>query len=262
MYIQEQIQKYLKKKKSVWTKATYSAESSRINMLVQLGFPIKDLTFLLEQLQERYKPYTVETIFRRMKSLDEEAFNGQFKVAKFMSQSSSLFRGNYIGRRFNPTNEQVTTILDFAAKRAPDLYNYLFLLSRCALRKSEAMNLKWTDIDPNGFLLVYQGKGRKDRALPFSQEQRSKLLPNKSLYVIGSVRHLDKKLWIVKQGTGINFTPHALRAFALQFYSEALTLKELQDYAGHNSIATTMKYLTVDKKAISDKIDKLTSGGI
>lgn len=56
------------------------------------------------------------------------------------------------------------------------LHLLVLLLLDCGLRISEALGLKWADVDMDGLLLTVHGKGGKDRCIPFSMELRRHFL--------------------------------------------------------------------------------------
>ena len=146
------------------------------------------------------------------------------------------------------------------------------LMLNCGLRVSEVTGLKLNNISlTNGKLRVADGKGQKDRDIPFISESTLDLLrewkkirPKGSKYFFTTLidRKNDrfssksgKKLsdryiqFMIKRYTrkaGINkdVTPHTLRhSFATDFYKRTKDIDALRKILGHSDISTTQIYV-------------------
>lgn len=119
------------------------------------------------------------------------------------------------------------------------------------MRKSEILNLKWTDIDFEfGFIEVLQSKSGKSRKIPISDKLESLLrsLPKVCDYVfqidgekIGDI----KKCWnsAVKRAGITNFRFHDLRhTVATRMVEKGIDLVVVKEILGHADISTTMRY--------------------
>lgn len=258
MPFQKEIQDYLDKKRAVWSPATYKGEVSRIRTLIKEGALDRPLSHILPGLRLKYKPYTLQTMLIRLRCLDNEALGGRLLTNAFMAQGAAMFRGVYLGRQFNPSDKQVASILEYCLKHEPKAHNYLYLMAYAGLRKSEAKAVRWEDVRKDGSLLIRQGKGMKDRIVPFPKSIQGNLimLPKSGTKVCGNYC-ADAALMRIRKGTGVAFTPHSLRGYAIQRYSGILNPKELQHFAGHSNFNTTMRYIVADTSIISEKINNL-----
>jgi site-specific recombinase XerD len=130
------------------------------------------------------------------------------------------------------------------------------LILDTGLRIAEALALRSTDVDlDNQLLTVTNGKGRKDRVIPFSLAGRKVLYqltrkggylfptPGETLGVRNAQRDLTKLC--VRAGiTGVRTSPHTLRhSFAIKYLRNGGNLEYLRRILGHSSILVTQRYL-------------------
>lgn len=126
----------------------------------------------------------------------------------------------------------------------------------CGLRVSEVCNLKVSDIDSKRMLItVRQGKGRKDRVVPFSESLLStlrtyyKIFKPKDYLFQGQAggRYSTTSCGkIVKKYLGEDIHFHLLRHSCFTSLLEAGTdLRVIQKVAGHSSVKTTEIYTHV-----------------
>lgn len=131
------------------------------------------------------------------------------------------------------------------------------LLIETGLRVSEAQNLDLRDFDSeNNTLQVREGKGSKDRAVPFTDRlwRQIKAYTNGrnsgSLFINNrkqpvSIRTLQRWVKEVARevGMGSKVTPHVLRhTFAYLMISKGMSHEQLQPMMGHERIETTQIY--------------------
>jgi integrase/recombinase XerD len=144
----------------------------------------------------------------------------------------------------------------------------LMLLYGFGLRISELINLKANDLDlERKQLIVYAGKGRKDRVLPIPKV----LIPEINKYVKS---YLPKVYFIQGQGGGVynaksaqnilkllarragidqKITPHILRhCYATHMLERGTDLRYIQRLLGHNSSKTTEIYTHVSMRKLGD----------
>ena len=135
----------------------------------------------------------------------------------------------------------------------------------CALRVSEACSLKWDDISfDRQQLFVYQGKGKKDRCVPISNQLllllrifRKKYPSDDFVFKThgrgvspqpikpGYVRTIFKNA-LMKATLDQSITIHALRhSSASHLLENGESLLEVQKRLGHVRLTTTMVYLHV-----------------
>jgi len=131
------------------------------------------------------------------------------------------------------------------------------------LRLSEAIHLRWKDIDLNsGKVMVRQGKGAKDRTLWTGEENLAALLAwrdRQASECAGSPqivfttkeggnldpRYIQRmvKRYAAKAGIEKNITPHTLRhTFATDLYRETTNIRLTQKALGHANLSTTQIY--------------------
>ncbi|MBQ9564706.1 MAG: tyrosine recombinase XerC [Synergistaceae bacterium] len=138
----------------------------------------------------------------------------------------------------------------------------LELLYGCGLRISELVGLKWEDVDLEERWLVILGKGSKERRVPFGRCAQRALMsiqkePEENCvnpYVFRgrrgkplTVRTVHRAVTALAAQAGIQgVTPHTLRhSCATHLLEHGASLKFVQEFLGHESLATTQIYLTV-----------------
>ena len=135
----------------------------------------------------------------------------------------------------------------------------------CALRVSEVCSLKWIDISfDRQQVFVYQGKGKKDRCVPISEQQLAMLRYFKKRFPSddfvfkthgkgvapqpikpGYVRIIMKNA-LIKASLDHSITIHTLRHSAASHLLEnGESLLDVQKRLGHARLTTTMVYLHV-----------------
>jgi integrase/recombinase XerD len=139
------------------------------------------------------------------------------------------------------------------------------------LRRSELMNIKPWDFkwnnwfkepDKNGILRVV-GKRKKEREVFLIPEMMLRIQE----FISNSCKTREEKIFKIswrrwnklledksKIILGRKVTPHLLRhSCGTYLYNHGLTLREVQEYLGHESIATTQLYTHIDNKQLSEK---------
>lgn len=142
----------------------------------------------------------------------------------------------------------------------------LEVLYGSGLRASEAVGLDWRDADlRRGLVHIREGKGGKDRIVPFSRPAAEALrrlraildtqggTPTKSPVFRNlrgtrlSPRSVGRivQAWLDRSGFP-HVTPHALRhSCATHLLDSGADLRSIQDLLGHASLATTQRYTHV-----------------
>jgi site-specific recombinase XerD len=149
----------------------------------------------------------------------------------------------------------------------------LSLLYCCGLRLNELTNLKIENIISNNnnyLLLLNKTKGDKERIIPIPESIKILLLEftknkNNSDYIFSgqfndniSKRSIQK---IVKNSFikyGVNVHPHMLRhTFATEQLNSGQDISKVQNWLGHENINTTMGYIHLNNKILSESTDLL-----
>ncbi len=163
-------------------------------------------------------------------------------------------------------------------------YMIMTLMFNLGLRLSEAINLKWADIDLfSNVLMVREGKGKKDRTL-YIQDKNWRGEDDKHKLEIWRgrlVEHFDGKLpeyvfptlkgasispryvqqmiarYYRRAGISKHVTPHTLRhTFATDLYRKRKDIAVVKNTLGHSNISTTMVYVHL----IGSDVQKALSG--
>lgn len=148
------------------------------------------------------------------------------------------------------------------------------LLYSSGLRISEACNLKMTDIDMENMTITVEGKGGRQRLVPFGEKSLEIL----KKYMMESRTEILKKrtcefVFVSKKGSYINrksvwrllnhyikrtkikkkVTPHTLRhSFATHLLENHADLKSVQELLGHIDISTTQIYTHMANKTLKE----------
>lgn len=170
--------------------------------------------------------------------------------------------------RYNPENprdriateDELRRILDVLKDHPKGLFFLIILMH--GLRKTEAMKIKWEDIDySDNSITLRKTKGNKSRKVYFSEEikNRLKLHENNSVWVFPSdktgshIRH-TKKWWksVLYESQVKDLTHHDLRAtFSTLLIEDDQDIAKVSKALGHSSISVTQKhYNRLGKKAI------------
>ena len=127
-------------------------------------------------------------------------------------------------------------------------YKLAFMLGfYCGLRVSEVVNLKAENIDPNGFIHILAGKGKKDRDIPIMKPVESGL---KHLPIGIGDRGLQKA--IKRYFPELHF--HSLRHSGATMYlnDKKLDIRQIQQLLGHSRLDTTQIYTHISPSQLKD----------
>ena len=139
----------------------------------------------------------------------------------------------------------------------------IVIIYSCGLRRSEAINLKLTDIDSKRMLVkIRGGKGGKDRYVQLAdgtlEVLRKYFKEHKPIewlftgqkggqYSVESIEKIVKKA-AKKAKIQKNVYPHILRhSFATHHLEQGTDLRYIQEWLGHNSSKTTERYTHVSQ---------------
>lgn len=138
-----------------------------------------------------------------------------------------------------------------------------YLLTGC--RKSELLNIKWSDIDYKNELIHIPGTKTElsNRYIPLFKDMKIilnelKSVPHKQNDLVFNYtpNQIDCAFKRLKTKYKFNFKIHDLRhTFATTCLENGISMKVIQKWLGHSNMGTTSKIYT----HISDKFDKLES---
>lgn len=185
------------------------------------------------------------------------------------------------------TLNQVNQLIKFrpSMPRLALVHTLCLLLMDTGLRIDEAISLTQEDVNWDALTLRVQGKGNKQRLVPFSQELRKMLFRYVSASKTSGVIHPSPTLLFTtknntkfsqrnllrqfhKIGKLLSFRlhPHMLRhVFAITYLKNGGNLEYLRRILGHSSILTTQKYLrslgVSDLQAVHSQFSPLSNRG-
>lgn len=149
------------------------------------------------------------------------------------------------------------------------------LMYACGLRLSELSGLNLQDIDWHQQTIIVNGKGQKQRRVPFGKKankainnwlkQRSSLINEneEALFVSSrgtrlcnsSIQKRLKKM-ALEQGLNTNVYPHMLRhSFASHILESSKDLRAVQELLGHANLSTTQIYTHLDFQHLAGVYD-------
>src|SRR6266508_1620464 len=139
------------------------------------------------------------------------------------------------------------------------------LVYSAGLRAQEAVDLRLADVDFEQELVLVQGKGGKERAVPLGEEAAYRL----SRYLEDARPRLARgavdRLFLSARGKPLDTStlrrllpnPHRLRhAFATHLMEGGADLRTIQELLGHASLSTTQIYSHVDGKRLRRVYDR------
>ena len=152
----------------------------------------------------------------------------------------------------------------------------LSLLYYTGIRKSELLNLNWTDINlSKSFIIIRRGKGGKDRLIPLHKKVTELLdkylderLPLKTdALIVGeqgkrlcncSFTYLLKMYLCISGLKKKAYTAHSFRhSFATHLVEAGVDLFKVQKLLGHASLDTTKIYINFNSSQMAKAVDKL-----
>lgn len=140
----------------------------------------------------------------------------------------------------------------------------LWIIYSCGLRRSEATNIRLTDLDrERGIIHIREGKGRVDRIVPVPEKVWSKIDEYSSSYSPRNYlfegqtggRYSSESVYRVfkdalfKAGIKKDVGVHSLRhSYATHLHENGLDIKYIQELLGHKSSRTTEIYTHVSRR--------------
>lgn len=180
------------------------------------------------------------------------------------------------------TASQIKSIVRWKPRRKCQrrLHLLMLILLDTGCRITEALTLRLCDIDMDNLLVTLDGKGRKQRIVPFSFELRKALhrhitefarKPDLLLLASRNETQLGRRVMLrdVKRACKrLGFTPpartlHAFRhTFAVNYLRRGGSVFHLQKVLGHSSLEMTRRYAnlgTADLQAVHERVSLLSA---
>jgi len=206
----------------------------------------------------------VSVIKNFLKFLQSEKIIDEINLDKFESLKNSKKIPKAI------TKNQIYEIFDSlnnSKSRNSKVYTMVLrLMFLSGLRVSEALNLRWSDLNINDFSLNIYGKGSKERKVYLTQDFSKQLshLKSNSIFIFHiknkpiSTRTINKFLNdSFKKGTiNKSLSSHIFRhSFATTMLENNADIRHIQKLLGHSSISTTEIYTKVAKSLKKNVLD-------
>lgn len=223
--------------------------------------------FIEHQHQQGLAPTTINRRLKAIKRFFDHLFEQGRLLASPVKPSHYVKEGRPLPKKLS--QDQLKKLF---ARVSDPMDRALFLLMlRCGLRVSEVAHLKFTDIDwEQKALMVYQGKGRKDRRVYVSDDAlmslkeclqiRPRCVPdnyffwnqkrkNKPL----SVKAIQKKMERLAKSAGVKASCHSLRhTFASNLLEEGAEVISIKEFLGHESITSSERYARLSNQKVKD----------
>jgi integrase/recombinase XerD len=155
-------------------------------------------------------------------------------------------------------------------------YALIVTMLNTALRISEALNIKWSDILDwhSGEVIIKDGKGGYDRKTYLNEKVRDAILAWRDIrpeaaqgseYVFSNlkgnhlaVQHVQRTLKRLAKRAGIarNVHPHLLRhTAATHFYQKSgYDIRMTQQFCGHHALSSTQLYTRISPRELREKM--------
>jgi len=206
-----------------WSQSTKISVFHKLKLLEALKFD-PEATFNA-MLREGYSSYSIKQYM-----IIGTNINPAYK--EFLNRNKQRFKGCYKTKTDLISHERVNELVS-----NPETHNLVYLMARCGLRISEALNARWSDFIGDKNLLDVVGKGAKQRQVPCL---RKELSPNNSETIAGNI---TPSMLVSLRKAMKPFTPHSLRAYYINFlFEKGIQINQIKDAVGHSSITSTDRY--------------------
>ena len=206
----------------------------------------------------------VSVIKNFFKFLQSEKIIDQINLDKF----ESLKNSKKIPKAITKSQiDEILNSLNNSKSRNSKVYTMVLrLMFLSGLRVSEALNLRWSDLNINDFSLNIYGKGSKERKVYLTQDFSKQLshLKSNSIFIFHiknkpiSTRTINKFLNDSFKNGIINksLSSHIFRhSFATTMLENNADIRHIQKLLGHSSISTTEIYTKVAKSLKKNVLD-------
>lgn len=155
-----------------------------------------------------------------------------------------------------PTLEEVDRLIESAWRREPVIGAYLQVLAETGMRKREALELRWSQVDlVKRTVILEKTKSGRVRTLPLTSRavEAFLTLPRsvkqnwvfvRDLVTGARWKEMRETLKLAGKDAGVAIGLHDLRHFrATQWLRHGVDIRTVQELLGHTSITTTQRYL-------------------
>ena len=219
----------------------------------------------------RRKNFSLSSINRKvsviknfLKFLQSEKIIDEINLDKFETLKNSKKIPKAITK--SQIDEIFNSLDNSKSKNARIYIMVLRLMFLSGLRVSEALNIKWSDLNTNDFSLNIYGKGSKERKVYLTKNFSKELshLKSNSIFIFHiknkpiSIRTINKFLNDSFKNGIINksLSSHVFRhSFATTMLENNADIRHIQKLLGHSSISTTEIYTKVAKSLKKNVLD-------
>ncbi len=219
----------------------------------------------------RRKNFSLSSINRKvsviknfLKFLQSEKIIDEINLDKFESLKNSKKIPEAISK--SQIDEIFNSLNNSKSRNARIYVMVLRLMFLSGLRVSEALNIRWSDLNTNDFSLNIYGKGSKERKVYLTHEFSKQLinLKSNSIFIFHiknkkiSTRTINKFLndsfneGIINKSLSSHIFRHS---FATTMLENNADIRHIQKLLGHSSISTTEIYTKVAKSLKKNILD-------
>lgn len=228
------------------------------------GLSLKEVTkstvdaFVMDEHERGMKP---ETIKKRVTAI--RSFYQWTKREGITTENPARWCQSPKSERPMPKVASVAALDEYLrqpveTERAERVHLLVAILLETGVRLSEALGIRWYDIDTELQRIKVYGKGRKERFVYYGNRTKRELSMTQviSPYVLNFTgeRELRRELSdeVSEYVEGIH--PHMLRhTFATALLNKGCPLKDVSELMGHAHVATTERYTHVAHQHISEQ---------
>lgn len=246
---------------------------------------ISDYQYYYERFGTEFTQKSVDSFLDTFRNNGSaRAFIGNYRefLVRKKPSVSKIFIPKVTGRREKKIPKVISHIevQDIEKVMGSERNKLMLVLSfYCGLRVIELLNIVpysfdwkrwWNKKDDDGLLTV-KGKGKKERIVFVPSwlmrrlfawlEPQQPLPENKPIFRIKGDRWRKLLSRGSKNALGRHINPHLLRHSCATFLLEkGMTLQEIGNYLGHQSIETTQIYAQISRKNLGEKYSEITKG--
>jgi len=160
-------------------------------------------------------------------------------------------------------NDNIISMLNLIFRDGQSVEDLLKFMFYTGLRPMEICNIEKSDIDfEKENIIIKNGKGNKDRIIPFINEWIKEFLSRQSDGKLFNMTYqtLGNKFNKIRKELNLEYkvTPYIMRkSFAKYLLSRGLDIAYIQRLLGHEDIKTTMIYVQPDDDMVKDAVQKM-----